>query len=290
MHDSGTRCSRCVRALSLTVPTPKKTRHRTLLWELPFRCTATVNRFHEVEVEQEMCGRYTLRVTRDELADRFDAPVRADFEPTYNAAPGQHLPVVRSDGDDAEEGEADEDEYVGDRAVDLLLWGFIPSWADDADGHINARAETVAEKPSFSDAYERRRCLVPADGFYEWTDEGPWYVDFDGVVALAGIWECHVPETRQAGLSDYADTDDENGETRREVETFAVLTTEPSQQVARLHHRMAAVLTRGDEQGWLDGTVGADELGPRELNVDVRRVSERVNNPSNDDESLVEEV
>ena len=237
-----------------------------------------------------MCGRYTLRVTRDELAERFDAPVRADFEPTYNAAPGQELPVVRSDGDAAEEGEADEDVYEGDRAIDLLRWGFIPSWADDADSHknINARAETVAEKPSFSDAYERRRCLVPADGFYEWTDEGPWYVDFDGIVALAGIWERHVPETRQAGLSNYADTDD--GETRHETETFAVLTTEPSQQVARLHHRMAAVLTPDDEDDWLDGTVGAEELGPRELDADVRRVSERVNDPSNDDESLVEEV
>lgn len=219
-----------------------------------------------------------MRVTGDELSKRFDATLRADFEPTYNASPGQSLPVVRSD-----DGENDT------HAIESLRWGLVPSWADeDADGHINARAETVAEKPSFAGAYEKRRCLVPADGFYEWTDEGPWYVEFDCVVGLAGIWELWVPEKRQAGLDSFGD--DDNGE-REEIESFAVLTTEPNERVARLHHRMAAVLAHEDEERWLDREVGADELGPGELetDVDVRRVSERVNSPENDDASLIQE-
>ena len=173
-----------------------------------------------------------MRVTGDELADRFDATLRVEFEPTYNAAPGQELPVVR--------GNASENS----KTVESLRWGLVPSWADDNDGHINARAETVADKPSFADAYEKRRCLVPADGFYEWTDEGPWYVEFDGVAALAGIWEQWVPERRQAGLDSFG----------------------------------------GDDGG------RKEELGPRELDVDVRRVSDRVNSPENDDASLVEEI
>jgi len=227
-----------------------------------------------------MCGRYTLRVTGDELADRFGARVRAEFEPTYNAAPGQDLPVVRSEGS---EGDTD-----GSLAIERLRWGLVPSWADEeTDGHINARAETVADKPSFAEAYEKRRCLVPADGFYEWTDEGPWYVEFDGVVALAGIWERWVPERRQAGLDSFGDSKEEG---REELESYAVLTTEPNEEVARLHHRMAAVLAPEDESGWLDGSMKADDLGPRELNIDVRRVSERVNSPENDDASLVEAV
>jgi len=227
-----------------------------------------------------MCGRYTLRVTGDELADRFGARVRAEFEPTYNAAPGQNLPVVRSEGS--------EEDTDGSLAIESLRWGLVPSWADNDTEHINARAETVAEKPSFADAYEKRRCLVPADGFYEWTDEGPWYVEFDGVVALAGVWERRVPDRRQAGLDDF-----DGGDTETEaVESFAVLTTEPNEEVARLHHRMAAVLAPGEEEGWLDGTVTADQLGPRELDADadIRRVSDRVNSPENDDASLVEAV
>jgi putative SOS response-associated peptidase YedK len=218
-----------------------------------------------------MCGRYTLRVGGDELAERFGA-TGVGFEPTYNAAPGQRLPVVR--GED-------------DRSVDRLRWGLVPSWSDGGDGHINARAETVADKPSFAEPYERRRCLVPVDGFYEWND-GPWYVGFDRVVALAGVWERRVPDRRQAGLAEFDGGGDDGDDGREVQETFAVLTTEPNEQVARLHDRMAAVLAPDEEDGWLDGTVTADELGPRDEPATVHRVSERVNSPSNDDASLVE--
>lgn len=216
-----------------------------------------------------MCGRYTLRVTGEKLAERFDAS-DVGFEPTYNAAPSQSLPVVRDDGE---------------RSVDLLNWGLVPSWSEDGDGYINARSETVAEKPSFSEAYESRRCLVPVDGFYEW-DEAPYYVEFDRIVALAGIWERRVPDKRQAGLGEFGGED----RSQEVQESFAILTTEPNEQVARLHDRMAAVLALGEEGGWLNGSVTADELGPREEPAKVRRVSERVNDPSEDDASLIEGV
>jgi putative SOS response-associated peptidase YedK len=216
-----------------------------------------------------MCGRYTLRVTGEKLAERFDAS-DVGFEPTYNAAPSQSLPVVRDDGE---------------RSVDLLNWGLVPSWSEDGDGHINARSETVAEKPSFSEAYESRRCLVPVDGFYEW-DEAPYYVEFDRIVALAGIWERRVPDKRQAGLGEFGGED----RSQEVQESFAILTTEPNEQVARLHDRMAAVLAPSEEGGWLNGSVTADELGPYEEPAKVRRVSERVNDPSEDDASLIEGV
>lgn len=216
-----------------------------------------------------MCGRYTLRVTGEELAERFGAS-GVSFKPTYNAAPGQSLPVVR-----------DKDR----RSVDLLRWGLVPSWSEDGEGHINARSETVAEKPSFSEAYENRRCLVPVDGFYEW-DEEPYYVEFDRIVALAGIWERRVPERRQAGLGEFGGNDG----SQEVQETFAILTTEPNEQVARLHDRMAAVLAPEEENGWLNRSLTADELGPREEPATVRRVSERVNDASNDNSSLVEGI
>ncbi|MCX2819644.1 SOS response-associated peptidase [Haladaptatus sp. F3-133] len=214
-----------------------------------------------------MCGRYSLRATGEELTERFGAD-GVGFEPTYNAAPGQSLPVVR------------EEER---RSLDLLDWGLVPSWSDDADGYINARSETVAEKPSFAEAYEGRRCLVPVDGFYEWDDD-PYYVGFERVAGLAGIWERRVPDRRQSGLDEFGG----EGDGQEVQETFAILTTEPNEQVARLHHRMAAVLAPEEEDGWLDGSLTADELDPRDEPATVRRVSERVNDPSNDDPSLVE--
>lgn len=215
-----------------------------------------------------MCGRYTLRVAGDELSDRFGVGSgNVSFEPTYNAAPGQELPVVRKEEE---------------REIAFPRWGLVPSWADDDHGgHINARAETVSEKPSFSEAYESRRCVVPSDGFYEWTDGTPWYVEFDRIVGLAGVWERRVPETRQTGLGDFDDG------SREVKETFAILTTEPNEQVARLHDRMAAVLAPDEEEEWLDGSLTSEELGPRDEPAEVRMVSERVNSPSNDDPSLV---
>jgi len=126
-----------------------------------------------------MCGRYSLAWSPSRLAERFDASFPDDSAPRYNCAPGQELPVVTGES--------------ADRAAELT-WGLTPSWADERFDIVNARAETVTEKRSFADAFRRRRCLVPADGFYEWADENggkqPYRVAFDDdrVFAMAGIY------------------------------------------------------------------------------------------------------
>ena len=225
-----------------------------------------------------MCGRYTLVLERDDLEERFDARFDEPFAPTYNAAPGQRLPVIT--GEEPE-------------TIRRLEWGLVPSWADDdTGGIINARAETVAEKPSFRAAYERRRCLVPADGFYEWveTDGGkqPYRVAFEDErpFAMAGLWERWEPETTQSGLDAFGGgLEGDDGP----LETFTVVTTEPNELVGELHHRMAVILDADDERRWLTGDDPRDLLEPYPAD-DMRAypVSAAVNDPSNDDPSLVE--
>jgi putative SOS response-associated peptidase YedK len=229
-----------------------------------------------------MCGRYTLGTPAEDLAARFDVEPPA-FEPSYNCAPGQSLPVVTDDRPE---------EFTEKR------WGLTPSWADSDDGgHINARAETAAEKRTFSDAFERRRCLVPADGFYEWvTEDGgrrPYRVAFeDGrPFAMAGIYERWTPSTTQTGLGEFG----RGGPDRSPdpVESFAILTTEPNELVSELHHRMAVVLAPDEEETWLHGEQSAvrsllDPYPADELTA--YPVSTRVNDPENDESSLVEPV
>ncbi|WP_299237317.1 SOS response-associated peptidase [Natronomonas sp.] len=223
-----------------------------------------------------MCGRYSLFTPRGDLEARFDAAFEG-FEPRYNAAPGQSLPVV-TDADP-------------DRAR-WLEWGLVPRWADSAsDSHINARAETVADKPAFAEAYERRRCLVPADGFYEWVDDGggtqPYRVayDDDRPFAMAGLWERWTPETRQAGLGDFGDGASEPTD-GGPIETFTVITTEPNEVVEPLHHRMAVILGPEEEDEWLaGGDVPLDPAPPSGLRS--YPVSTAVNSPANDDPELI---
>lgn len=228
-----------------------------------------------------MCGRYTLFTPPSDLEDRFDASFDG-VEPTYNAAPGQELPVI-TDENPAE--------------VRCHSWGLVPSWVedpDDASRPINARSETVGEKPTFREAYRSRRCLVPADSFYEWVsgEEGkrPYRValEDDEPFAMAGLWETWEGEPAQTGLGDFGEG--ESDRTRR-VDSFTILTTEPNDLVADLHHRMAVVLPRGRERDWLTADDPSDLL--RAYPAEEMRaypVSTRVNDPANDDSSLVEPV
>ncbi|WP_129115724.1 SOS response-associated peptidase [Halegenticoccus tardaugens] len=236
-----------------------------------------------------MCGRYTLFASQAALEDRFDAEADRPVEPRYNCAPGQRLPVIANDAPDA---------------IGLQKWGLIPSWADDESdgGFINARAETVREKRSFREPFERRRCLVLADGFYEWTEredgsgKRPYRVAFedDRPFAMAGIWERWTPPTTQTGLSDFGGGGGGASEPETEaVETFAVLTTEPNGLIADLHDRMAVVLAPEEEREWLD----ADPDDARALldphpddELVAYPVSTRVNSPANDSPDLVEPV
>src|SRR6056297_491364 len=171
-----------------------------------------------------MCGRYSLFAPPGDIEARFDATFAFDFEPRYNAAPSQSLPVVT---------DADPD------TIQRMEWGLVPSWAGDRSdhGHINARAETLAEKRSFADAYESRRCLVPADGMYEWVerdgDKQPYRVALpdDELFAMAGLYERWEPPQRQTGLGEFGASDDEGGQDEI-VETFTVVTTEPNDTVS----------------------------------------------------------
>jgi len=229
-----------------------------------------------------MCGRYTLSTSAAELADRFGTQT-PDWEPRYNCAPSQDLPVVTGD---------EPDRFA------CQQWGLIPEWADDASAaSINARAETIREKPSFAGAVEHRRCLVPADGFYEWVDRDggkrPYRVAFedDRPFAMAGIWSRWEAPTRQTGLGEYGDSG--TSADPDPVETFAIATTEPNELVDDLHHRMAVILDPDAESTWLHGTVGEalDCCRPHPADdLTAYPVSTRVNDPTHDDPSLVERV
>ncbi|WP_256403426.1 SOS response-associated peptidase [Halorubrum salinum] len=249
-----------------------------------------------------MCGRYTLFTPAADLEARFDADF-GGHEPSYNCAPGQSLPVIT--GEDP-------------AAATRMEWGLTPRWADESFDLINARAETVREKRSFADAFERRRCLVPADGFYEWVErpddsagrssgKRPYRVAFadDRPFAMAGIyerWEPPEPETTQTGLDAFGDArngaDDggdavDDGSGGDVVETFAVLTTEPNDLVADLHHRMAVILGPDEEEAWLrgDSAEAADLLDPYPADdMTAHPVSTRVNSPAVDAPELIEPV
>lgn len=132
-----------------------------------------------------MCGRFALKAPPAELVTRFDLAACADFGPRYNIPPGTDIPVIRQSPE-------------GERVLHLLRWGLIPHWSKDTSIGAklnNARGETVAQKPSFRDAFKRRRCLIPADGFYEWKPDGtykqPYYISLKSgePMAMAGLWE-----------------------------------------------------------------------------------------------------
>ncbi|MEF8915093.1 SOS response-associated peptidase [Natronomonas sp.] len=227
-----------------------------------------------------MCGRYSLFTPPSELESRFDATFKVDFEPRYNAAPSQQLPVIT---DEAPE------------SFQRLEWGLLPEWADESDeGYINARAETVDEKPAFAEAYERRRCIVPADGFYEWADRGdgkrPYRVAYedDRPFGMAGLWERWTPDTQQTGLDAFGSEDADHGEADP-IETFTILTTEPNSVVEPLHHRMAVILDPGEERAWLDGEDVPLDPAPTE-EFRSYPVSTAVNDPANDRPELVRPV
>jgi putative SOS response-associated peptidase YedK len=221
-----------------------------------------------------MCGRYVLTVPGDLLASAFGLEEVPELAPRYNVAPGQSVPIVR-----ATEG--------GRRELAFARWGLIPHWAKEAaigNRLINARADGVADKPSFRDSFRRRRCLIPADGFYEWQKVGnrkqPWLLrGADGApLAFAGLW---------SSWTDPA--------TSRPVETCAIVTTEPNELAATVHDRMPVILLEPARATWLDPRSDRDGLlallvpCPAASMV-AYPVSTRVNAPSNDDPGCAERI
>ncbi len=219
-----------------------------------------------------MCGRYSLTTPEDDLVEVFDVPpVTFDYRARYNIAPTQDVPVVASD-------------RRGTR-LGLLRWGLVPAWADDpsiGSRMINARAESLLDKPAFKEAAAARRCLVPADGFYEWAKEGdhkvPYWIHAPGrePMGLAGIWErwhSRGPEP---------------------VYSVAIITVDANDRIRHLHDRMPAIIPVADRTAWLDtGTPIGDALSllePYEGVLEAYPVSTLVNSPANDVPECIEPV
>ncbi|MFB6270687.1 MAG: SOS response-associated peptidase [Halobacterium sp.] len=228
-----------------------------------------------------MCGRYALFSEPAVLADEFGLAA-ASYEPTYNAAPSEELPVIL----DAER-----------ESLSLARWGLVPSWSDgpgSGPDPINARAETLTESRAFRDAFEHRRCLVPVDGFYEWVETAdgkrPYFVSRrdDRPFLLAGLWETWTPEQKQTGLGEFGG--DGPSTEPEPVRSFTVVTTEPNDFLADYHHRMAVCLDAADGDRWLTVDDPSDLLEPRAFDLEAWPVSDAVNDPSNDSPDLVEQT
>ena len=209
-----------------------------------------------------MCGRFTMATNTAALEERFHAHLSTEIaEPTYNAAPSQAQLTILNDHP---------------QAIVRAAWGFVPEWADgrpDVKPLINARAETVATKPFFRDAFKRKPCLVLADGFYEWKRTGKGKVPYrialqtEEPFAFAGIWSM---------------VHDAQGVVHP---TFAILTTEANALVSQIHDRMPVILREQDEEAWLNPRLTLDAAQallmplPAELLM-TYEVSPKVNSPA----------
>ncbi len=220
-----------------------------------------------------MCGRYVLTTPGEVLAELFEVPQPVELAARYNIAPTQAVPIVRA----AE---------AGGREMVLVSWGLVPHWAKErAIGNrlINARAESLAEKPAFRASFKHRRCLIPADGFYEWKAEAggkqPYFLHLagGGPFAFAGLWSSWTDPATQAPL-----------------DSCAIVTTTPNALAATVHDRMPAILPRERHALWLDtGSYDPVALGAllAPIPADAMAafpVSKRVNSPANEDPRCIE--
>jgi putative SOS response-associated peptidase YedK len=210
-----------------------------------------------------MCGRFAFYSPAEAVTALFGTTAAASIPARYNIAPTQQIATIRSiDGADPE--------------LVMLRWGLVPFWAKDisiGNRMINARAETIAEKPSFRNALKKRRCLVLADGYYEWRREGevktPWYISRQDSqpMAFAGLWENW--------------NDPQSGDS---LQTATIITTEANDFLSQLHHRMPVILRPSQVSEWLDTT---HELPQSTVRLQAWPVDRRVNNARNEGEDLI---
>jgi putative SOS response-associated peptidase YedK len=218
-----------------------------------------------------MCGRFAITLSPETFREAYGYEERPNFPPRYNVAPTQPIALVHEDGPA--------------RRFRLARWGFLPGWVKDPTTFplvINARAETLLEKPTFRAALKRRRCIVLADGFYEWRREGRAKAPFlirrtgRGPLHLAGLWETY--------------SDPQGGE----IDTAAIVTTDANGLMSAVHDRMPAILDEGGVAAWLDVN-GVDDREAVRLArpcpedwLDLTPVSPRVNTVRNDDPAVQE--
>lgn len=224
-----------------------------------------------------MCGRFTLTATVEEIMRRFDIQSFLDEElyaPSFNIAPSQSVLAVINDG--------------SSNRMGFLKWGLVPPWANDlsiGNKMINARAETVTEKPSFRNAFKKKRCLVIADSFYEWkrhSDQSKTpmriHLKSNELFAMAGLWEAH------------------RGKDGKMLYSCSVITTEPNELMKNIHDRMPVILKREDEPAWLNPDM-ADTVELKSLLVpfdenlmESYEVSSLVNSPKNNSIELIQKI
>lgn len=216
-----------------------------------------------------MCGRFALKAPPAELITRFGLDECVELGPRYNIPPGTDIPVIRQSPE-------------GKRVLHLLRWGLVPHWSRDPaiGGKLNnARGESVAEKPSFRDAFKRRRCLIPMSGFFEWKAEGkikqPYYISAKSgeCLAMGGLWESwKMPD---GGI----------------LRTVCVVTTSPNAVMKPIHDRMPVIVAPENWQSWLSDAPEfiTGLLGPyRDGELAAWPVSRRVSKTQDDDPGLIE--
>ncbi|HPB02222.1 MAG TPA: SOS response-associated peptidase [Bacteroidales bacterium] len=213
-----------------------------------------------------MCGRFTANVKKKDLEEEWNLAVPPEFRPRYNIAPSQVVGVITN---------------KQPSALSLFHWGLIPSWAKDnsmASHMINARVETLNEKPSFRKLAQTARCLVPATSWFEWMQDKsrqPFAIKLKNakLFALAGLWDTWI---------------DAGGQ---KVNTFTIITTNAAPGIRHIHERMPLVVPKELQQDWLSNKTDAITIATEsgQLEFDFYPVSSRVNSPKNDDESLLDE-
>lgn len=222
-----------------------------------------------------MCGRYTLHTKAEELAKRYNiARIPHDMPANFNVAPGQQMPIII--------------EQDGKRQLEFMQWGLIPSWSKDPRiGYklINARDDTIFDKPIWRNVILKKRCLIPASGFYEWqkapdvkkVSKQPFYIHPKQIelFSFAGVWETWKDKNNQEHM------------------TYSIITTEPNKEMAAIHNRMPVILHPVDEPKWLEPSrVTRSSIEPllrtyEDDKLEIYKVSKDVNSPRNNDEHLV---
>jgi len=207
-----------------------------------------------------MCGRFSFWATKDRILSHYKLDTAPEFNNSYNVTPSNTIPVVR---------QQIESELIN------CQWGFIPHWANDSKiKPVNARAETLKEKAWFRDAYRNKRCLIPANGFFEWTgsrgQKQAWFIkprDME-LFSFAGLWDCWLNQ-------------------EREVYSCAIITSQANTTMQRIHERMPVIIEADDYDAWL--TSGPDGLLlPYSGDMEAYPVSNLVNKPGNDGKELIQ--
>lgn len=211
-----------------------------------------------------MCGRFTLDATASDLARQFDVEINKSITSSYNIAPSQEILTIKQDEEK--------------RSLASMKWGLVPSWVKSLDrpkgNLINARAETVAEKPSFKGSFKYRPCLIPVSGFYEWSeDKQPYYFRQEGLFALAGLWET------------WSNSDDE-------LVSCTIITTKANPEAAKVHHRSPVIIPAEYYHQWLGEFESRKKLLANlpEADLQIYPVSKMVNSPKNNSPECIKPI